>query len=116
MAEKKSKLSISWKVRHPDHCMIPVIAEDKEQATVKAAAFWGVPWNKVVAECTVEKIRELLPHNCPRCGRYVYENDQEYCPACIDTLKHEEIEARKRRAEYYRRQALEQKKEREESA
>ena len=116
MAEKKNKLPISWKVRHPDHCMIPVIAEDKEQATVKAAAFWGVPWNKVVAECTVEKVRELLPHNCPACGRYVFESEEEYCPACRVRLKQEEDALRKRKAEFYRKQALEQKKEREESA
>ncbi len=109
MAEKKQKLPKSWRVRHPDHCMIPVIAEDKEQATVKAAKFWGVPWNKVVAECTVEFIRELIPHNCPDCGTYVFESEEEYCPACKFRLKAEENIMRKRKAEFFRKQTTEQK-------
>lgn len=111
MAEKKDKLPISWRVRHPEHCMIPVIAEDREQATVKAAAFWGVPWTKVAADCAVEKIRELLPHNCPRCGRYVFDSAEDYCPACRDLLRHEEEALQKRKAAYYREQAAAEKKE-----
>ena len=33
-------------VKHPNHTTVPVIAENWEQATMKAAEFWGIGWGQ----------------------------------------------------------------------
>lgn len=110
MAEKKSKMLTLWMVSHPDHCTVPVTADTREQATVKAAALWGVPWARVAADCDVEKRYEILPHNCPKCGNYVYDPEEEYCTRCRVALRQDEERLQRRKAGYYREQAIQEKR------
>lgn len=76
-------------VKHPDHTTVPVIAENWEQATVKAAEFWDVGWNKVVALCECERKMETHKGVCMDCGKVFY-GGEVICPACTVKRKNEE--------------------------
>ena len=104
MADKDKRLQL-WKVHHPDHCMAPVVAENVEQATAKAAQLWGVPWRKVAFFCTVEPQGDINPHICPRCRRHNAYYEQEYCPKCTAELQHEEERVQAAKQAYFRREA-----------
>ncbi len=105
MAEKKAKLLYRYTVRHPDHCLAPVVAENTEQATMKAAQLWGVPWGRVVFSCDVTRESDIMPHVCPRCRKYNAYNEQEYCPKCTAELQHEEERIKAAKQAYFRREA-----------
>lgn len=57
-----------WWVDHPDHTTAVVVADNWEQATVRAAEWWEVPWGTVVAYCTEKKKEPLLRGMCCDCG------------------------------------------------
>lgn len=95
MAAKGSK-AILWEVGCEGHVDAWVVAENWEQATVQAAAFWGVPWREVAAYCTLKQKVEGAPRNvCARCGR-TYCGALPLCGACEKVMETEE-EIRKRR-------------------
>lgn len=58
-----------WTVWHPDHRETVVRAADWRLATVEAAQWWGVPWKKVAADCTVVKIGDVPRNVCVECGK-----------------------------------------------
>lgn len=80
MAEKKR--AVCWVIRHPELGMAWVIADDYEQATVKAAEWWGVPWGKHVAQMQELTRVPYMRHVCPRCGQ-IYNSDEPMCDKCL---------------------------------
>lgn len=94
MAKKKEYVFF---VRHPQHTIAIVIAENWEQATVKAAEFWGVRWSKVVALCECERKMDAHKGVCMDCGRVFY-GGEVICPHCTAKRKDEE----RRRREWLR--------------
>lgn len=95
MASRKTEFAKCFVVRHPDHCAAYVVADNWEQATVKAAEFWGVPWASVVFDCELEKTMEARRGVCSRCRRIIYSN-RELCDACRKVLETEEKTVRER--------------------
>ena len=91
MAKKKTEYDKCWVVTNPDHGRAYVIADNWEQATVKAAEFWGVKWRDVAFFCDLEKTMEARRGVCARCRRIIYSN-RELCENC----EREEEQARKR--------------------
>lgn len=100
MAEKQKK-NILWEVGCDGHTDAWVIADTWEQATVKAAEFWKVPWSTVAAHC-FEKTRIVgAPRNvCHRCKR-MYSGPPPVCAACAAVLRTEEDILRRRRNRAY---------------
>ena len=96
MAEK----NILWQVGCEGHRPAWVIAPNWEQATVKAAEFWGVPWGSVAAGC--EPLRKTVAHTniCCVCGR-VYHGAPPMCEACRLTEETEEMRDAERRRHSY---------------
>ena len=93
MADRKKEYVFF--VKHPDHTTVPVIAENWEQATVKAADFWGVRWGKVAALCECDRKWDVHRCICTRCGK-TFHGAEALCSACTNALKNEEY----RRREY----------------
>ena len=93
MASSKKKEYVFF-VKHPNHTTAPVIAESWEQATVKAAEFWGVSWGKVVALCECERKLEAHKGVCMDCGKIFYGGNV-ICSVC--TAKRKDEEWRKQR-------------------
>jgi hypothetical protein len=108
MADKGKRL-ILWQVKHPDHCRLPVVAENREQAILKAAQIWGVPFARVAFFTDADKEADIMPHVCPRCRRYNAINDEEYCRKCQVEIRSEEQRLRAARQAYYRREAKDRK-------
>ena len=57
-----------WRVTHPKHGMIEVVAPSKQAAIAAAASAWGVAWHKYdfyeyceVSSCGTEKNRKETP-------------------------------------------------------
>jgi hypothetical protein len=67
MAATKKK-RIAWFLRAPGCGLAVVAAPNYEQATVKAAELWGVPWGKIVSQIEVERTAEQKPNVCVECG------------------------------------------------
>ena len=65
MAATKEK-RIAWFLRAPGCGLAVVAAPNYEQATVKAAELWGVPWGKIVSQIEVERTAEQKPNVCVR--------------------------------------------------
>lgn len=101
MADKKNR-TILWEVGCEGHVDAWVVADNWEQATVAAAAFWQVPWREVAAYCT-EKTRIVgAPRNvCCRCKRYYYST-LPLCESCKKVLETEEMIRRHRQRKAYR--------------
>lgn len=78
---KNDKKVVCWVVELPGRCPAYVQADSWEQATVKAAEFWGVPWGRNVAHMTLQQKMESRKNVCLRCRRIFYEQG-ELCPAC----------------------------------
>lgn len=76
-------------VKHPNHTTVPVIAENWEQATMKAAEFWGIGWGKVAALCECERTWETHRCVCNRCGT-VFHGEEALCDKCTAALQDEE--------------------------
>jgi len=65
-----AKKQALWAVACEGHTNAWVSAVSWEEATVKAAEFWGVPWGSVAAYCEEKKRIEEAPKNvCCRCGK-----------------------------------------------
>lgn len=99
---KEKKKDILWRICCEGHTDAWVTADTWEQATVKAAEFWDVPWGLVAAHC-VEKSRTVgAPRNiCCRCGR-TYYGGPPMCDACRKAAKLEEEETQRRMNLAYR--------------
>ena len=80
MASKKE--TFVWWVKHPDHTVAVVIADNWEQATVEAAKWWEVPWGKVVAQCECERKEPILRGVCCECGEKMWSPTGEKRPRC----------------------------------
>ena len=114
MAEK-SKMVIRWTVTHPDHATLPVVADNAELATVEAARIWGVPWTRIAFDAEAKKESEILPRVCVKCRRALYEAGEKYCPACRAAIRSDEENVRRRKARWYREQAIREKRRKEEA-
>ena len=101
MADKKNR-TILWEVGCEGHADAWVVADNWEQATVEAAAFWQVPWREVAAYC-VEKQRIVgAPRNvCCRC-KQIYYSALPLCESCRKVLETEEMIQRRRLRKAYR--------------
>lgn len=93
MAEKKR--AVCWAIRHPELGTAWVIADDYEQATVKAAEWWGVPWGKNVAQMREQARVPYMRHVCPRCGQ-IYNSDEPMCDKCLKIQETEQQETTRR--------------------
>lgn len=80
MAGKENR-SVCWVVTLEGRCPAYVVAENWEQATVKAAQFWGIPWGANVAHMALQQKLEARKNVCLRC-RKIYYGGAELCPAC----------------------------------
>ena len=58
-----SKQSTCWVIEHPEIGTAFVVADSWEQATVRAAEFWGVSWARTVSgmELVRRKLTAALP-------------------------------------------------------
>lgn len=86
MGSRKTEFAKCFVVRHPEHGPAYVVADNWEQATVKAAQFWGVPWAKVAFDCTMEKTMEARKGVCIKCRRIIYSS-RELCEDCDHELQ-----------------------------
>lgn len=94
--------NILWEVGCEGHTDAWVIADNWEQATVKAAEFWGVSWRSVAALCELKNKKVGCKNNvCYKCGR-VYYGALPLCDICKKTAVLEEQEARRRLNKAYR--------------
>lgn len=80
MAGKKN-IAECWVVTLEGRCPAYVVAESWEQATVKAAEFWGVPWGANVAHMGLQQKMEARKNVCLQCRRIFY-GDGELCTVC----------------------------------
>lgn len=108
---KTDNTATCWIVKHPEHGTAWVVAENWEQATVKAAEFWGVPWAKCVFLCELAGKKEARKHVCLRCGKIVF-GGHDLCEDCENALEVEEQRTKRRRKEYWAGVNRELKKER----
>lgn len=93
MAEKKR--AVCWVIQHPELGTAWVIADNYEQATVKAAEWWGVPWGKNVAQMREQARVPYMRHVCPRCGQ-IYNSDEAVCEKCMKIQETEQQETTRR--------------------
>lgn len=94
MAGKKN-VSVVYVVTLEGRCPAYVQAENWEQATVKAAAFWGIPWAANVAYMELQQTKEARKNVCLKCRRVVY-GEHELCPACEATREQDRARAEQR--------------------
>lgn len=93
---------ILWQVSCEGHTDAWVVAENWEQATVKAAEFWGVRWGEVAAHCQQKKKIVGAPRNvCARCGG-VYYGRPPMCARCERDAVLEEEELKRRLTRAYK--------------
>ncbi|MBO4854061.1 MAG: hypothetical protein J5482_02800 [Oscillospiraceae bacterium] len=98
-----------WFVHHPEHCLAPVVAENRDMATVAASALWGVPWRTIAADCDVEKRGEACKHLCARCGTFHYD-EEDLCAKCRQFVRDEERRIAIAKRRFYREEAIELKR------
>lgn len=98
MADK----NILWEVGCKGHADAWVVAPNWEQATLKAAEFWGVSWGSVAAYCVEKKKTVGAPRNvCCKCGR-VYFGAPPMCSVCEKSAILEEAELRQKLTRAYK--------------
>lgn len=78
---KNDKKAVCWVVELPGRSPAYVIADSWEQATVKAAEFWEIPWGANVANMSLQQKMEARKNVCLRC-RLIFYGKGELCPAC----------------------------------
>ena len=98
---KGEKREPVWRVSHPDHSDAFVLASDWRLATVEAAAWWGVPWRTVAADCTAVEIGVLPRNVCIDCGK-IFHRDGLRCEVCACKARDEEASAPARARRYWR--------------
>lgn len=81
MASKKENKAVCWVVTLEGMSPAYVVAESWEQATVKAADFWGIPWGANVAHMELQQKMEARKNVCLIC-RKIFFGDGELCAAC----------------------------------
>ena len=98
----KSDMFVWW-VQHPEHTDAVVVAGNWEQATVEAAAWWDVPWGKVVAMCTEKEKRELTRGMCCECGAKMWSpgGNRVRCAMCDAAARQREETQRARNRRFY---------------
>lgn len=90
MAGKKENAAVCWVVRLEGRCPAYVVADSWEQATVKAAAFWGIPWGANVAKMELQQKMEARKNVCLIC-RKIFYGDAELCAACETARRQDAI-------------------------
>lgn len=98
---KRANRLIFWIVECEGHSAAWVNAPDWEQATVKAAEFWGVPWKEVAARCECRMRKQAVKGVCPRCGRYFF-GGAKLCALCEAAARDEEQNLRQYLKNRYR--------------
>lgn len=78
---KNDKKAVCWVVELPGRSPAYVVADSWEQATVKAAEFWGVPWGRNVAHMKLQQKMESRKNVCLKCRKIFYEKG-ELCAVC----------------------------------
>ena len=86
---------ILWEVGCEGHTDAWVVAENWEQATVKAAAFWGIPWGANVAHMEPGQTYEARKNLCLKCRRIIY-GERELCEACEAAREQDRARAEQR--------------------
>lgn len=94
MAGKKN-MSVVYQVRLEGRCPAYVQAENWEQATVKAAAFWGISWGANVAHMEPGQTYEARKNLCLKCRRIIY-GERELCEACEAVREQDRARAEQR--------------------
>ena len=92
---KKDEKGVCWVVAMPGRNPAYVVAENWEQATVKAAQFWGVPWGATVAHMELRQKMEARKNVCLKC-RKIFYGDGELCTGCEAERMHEQERAERR--------------------
>ena len=104
MASKGKKRTYVWRVTHPDHTTAVVMADNWEQATVRAAEWWDVPWGTVVAYCEKEKKEELLVLGmCCECNAKLWADGgtRIRCPICEAKARDRELSRKYQNRRFY---------------
>lgn len=90
-------------VKHPVLGNALVAATNKEQASLKAAEWWGVPWAWIAGDIDIERAKmELRKNVCSRCGTYINSGDMR-CDDCERKMR-EAYEASKKKISWGQRQ------------
>ena len=98
---KKAPPMHLWCVRHPVCGLAIVNAQNWEQATVEAAAWWETPWRKVAALCECER-EEIVPrHVCIYCGT-IFNGEGFRCTKCAIIERDRQLNRRARERRYSR--------------
>ena len=90
-----------WFITAPGHAQVPVVAPDWEQATVKAAQFWGVPWAKIFCRCELVRKTAVIRNVCCRCGKH-FNGEGVECEPCQKLRAAEEKNAKAAERRYWR--------------
>lgn len=104
----KEKRSV-WFLRAPGHPLAIVAAENFEQASVKAAQYWDVPWAKVAWQIETERKIEQRTNVCAECGSVFNNSREALCERCRTRRQRQREEMQKaagayRRREFYRKE------------
>ena len=86
-----SKQSTCWVIEHPEIGTAFVVADNWEQATVRAAEFWGVSWARTVSGMELVRRKDARKNICCRCGQ-IFHGSGDLCGACEKILRTEEDE------------------------
>lgn len=84
-----SKQSTCWVIEHPEIGTAFVVADSWEQATVRAAEFWGVSWARTVSGMELVRRKDARKNICCRCGQ-IFHGSGDLCGACEKILRTEE--------------------------
>lgn len=90
-----SKKSTCWVIEHPEIGTAFVVADSWEQATVRAAEFWGVSWARTVSGMELVRRKDARKNICCRCGQ-IFHGSGDLCGACEKILRTEEAETSRR--------------------
>ena len=81
-----SKQSTCWVIEHPEIGTAFVVADNWEQATVRAAEFWGVSWARTVSGMELVRRKAARKNICCRCGQ-IFHGSGDLCGACEKILR-----------------------------
>ena len=84
-----SKQSTCWVIEHPEIGTAFVVADNWEQATLRAAEFWGVSWARTVSGMELVRRKDARKNICCRCGQ-IFHGSGDLCGACEKILRTEE--------------------------
>jgi len=91
MPNLKQERVKSYRVSHPDHgaqlvsLTNPKEADEMALAIMEAARRWGEQWGKILHDCNVEKLGEMLQCTCGLCKqKFLAVTFTSECPECVD--------------------------------